>query len=110
MPSEEAISRGELRANARPLVMLRAEQDAFGNADADGDFMHQVLHEARERLRRTRRHHLDAISRPEVLDRGDLGELVLLILAGRQDLRGRRLEQVARVGRGTVVEDQRGLL
>ena len=110
MPREDPISSGEVSADRRPLVVLRAEQDALGDANADCDLVHQVLNESGERCRGTSRHHLDLIRRPEVPDVADLALLVLLLLTVRQS-RGRiRREQITAVRGATVREDQRGLL
>ena len=110
MPREHAVGRGELRAHARAGVILRAEEDALRNADGDRQLVHQMRDEAREGRAWPRRHRLDAVSLAEILDHPDLGKLVLLLLAARQDRARRRREQVPRVGRAAVGEDERRLL
>ena len=69
-----------------------------------------MLNETVERLRRPRRHDLDAVAVLEISNHPDLGELVLLLLAVRQRHRRVRLEKVARVGGAAVVKNQRRLL
>ena len=69
-----------------------------------------MLDEAGERLRRPRRHHLDAVRVLEITNHADFGQLVLLLLPVRQRKRRIRLEKVARIRGAAVVENQRGLL
>ena len=107
---EHSVGCGEFCAHAWPFVVLRPEQHALRHADAQRDLVHEVLDESGERLRRTRRHDLDAVRVLKVSNHADLGQLVLLLLSAWQRHRRIRLEKVSRVGGAPVVENQRRLL
>ena len=107
---ENTVCGSELRAHAWAFVILSAEKHALGHADAKSDLVHKMLHESGERLRRTRRHNLDAVAVLEITNHANLGQLVLLLLSAWQRERRVWLEKIARVGDASVVEDKRGLL
>ena len=110
MPREHAVSRGELCAHTRPLVVLRPEKHALGHAYADCNLVHEMLHEAGECRGRSRRHDLDSVGRPHVTNHSHLRHLVLLRLSVRHGYGRRRREQIAWIRRAAVVEHKRRLL